>query len=363
MRIALVSTCAVATPPRAYGGTELIVAELAKGLHRLGHEVTTFATGDSAPEGALRARFPEPVWPPNDLAEMRHAAFAMEHIARGGFDLVHVHHAAALPVSGFLDLPMVYTVHHCRVDTLVAHYLDHPDTSLVAISERQAQLCPELQFARTIYHGLDPDLYEAGEGADYVAFLGRFAEEKAPHLALDAARAAGISLRLGGAPHECLREYFAREVEPRLAHAVWEGELSQEPKLKLLRGARALLMPIVWEEPFGLVMIEAMLVGTPVIAFARGSAPELIEEGVTGFLVNDVDEMADRIRRLGEIDRVRCRARAQERWTTMRMARDYVSLYESKLGSSGGAHILSWANALERRASQVPPDPSGRAAG
>jgi glycosyltransferase involved in cell wall biosynthesis len=371
MKVALVSTCAVSTPPVAYGGTELIVAELAKGLHRLGHEVTTFATGDSRPEGALRSHFAEPVWPPNDLAEMRHAAAAMDEIARGDFDLVHVHHAAALPFGRFMRKPMVLTVHHCREEGLVAHYRDHPNVSLVAISNRQAKLCPELSFARTIYHGLDAELYPAGPGGDYVAFLGRFAEEKGAHLALDAARAAGVPLHLGGKPHHCSLDYFAREVQPRLrdlgAGAVWHGELSHEPKLELLRGARALLVPIEWEEPFGLVMIEAMLTGTPVIAFARGSAPEVVEEGVTGFLVRDVREMSERIRALDRIDRVRCRARARERWTTERMARDYLSLYESvRTMSHGGAHIISFADAevrVSRRASFVPPEPSGRVAG
>jgi glycosyltransferase involved in cell wall biosynthesis len=338
MRIALVSTCALTTPPRAYGGTELIVGELAKGLHRLGHHVTTFATGDSFPEGGLRSHFAGPVWPPDDLAEMRHASSAFREIARGGYDVVSVHHASALPFMGFADVPTVLTVHHCRVQSLVDHYLDYPEARLVAISQRQASLCPELAFARIIPHGLDRELYPAGEPQDYVAFLGRFAEEKAPHLALDAARAAGVTLRLGGAPHSCSQPYFDREVQPRLtragSRAVWEGELSLAPKLALLRGARALLMPITWEEPFGLVMIEAMLVGTPVIAFDCGSVAEVVEEGVTGFVVRDVAEMAERIGRLHVLDRVRCRERARERWSTARMTRDYVSLYESMCAPS-----------------------------
>jgi glycosyltransferase involved in cell wall biosynthesis len=220
-----------------------------------------------------------------------------------------------------------------RVDDLVEHYRSYPEVAFIAISERQAALAPELPWARTIHHGLDPELYAAGSGdGGYVAFLGRFAAEKAPHLAIDAARAAGVRLLLGGNAHAIpeAQAYFERELRPRLADATNLeacGELSHGPKVRLLSGARALLFPIEWEEPFGLVMIESMLVGTPVIAFARGSAPEVIEDGVTGYLVHDAAEMAERIRQLDRIDRTRCRARAQERWSVTRMAKDYADVY------------------------------------
>lgn len=334
MRIALISTCAVATPPVGYGGTELVVAELAKGLVRRGHDVVTYATGDSKPAGTLRAHFARPVWPPSELAEMRHAGFALREISRGQFDVVHVHHAAALPFAAWLRTPMVVTVHHERVDALVDFYRAHREVSLVAISQRQADLSPELSFARMIHHGLDPTNYPAGDGAGgYVAFLGRFSPEKAPHLAIDAALQADVPLRLGGGPHEPCRDYFARVVKPRLERAgtrvQWEGELGHVGKLSLLQGARALLVPIEWEEPFGLVMIEAMLVGTPVIAFARGSAPEVIEDGRTGFLVRDMRQMVDRIQRCATLDRAQIRARAQQRWCTQRMTDEYIELYGS----------------------------------
>jgi glycosyltransferase involved in cell wall biosynthesis len=345
MRIALLSTCALSTPPKKYGGTELVVAELAKSLLSLGHDVTTYATGDSTVLGQLRYHFQKPCWPPNELAELRHAGFAWNDIAHStqAFDVVHAHHAAALPYH--LILPQhatALTVHHMRVDDLVQHYRSYPDVAYVAISNRQAQLSPDVPFARTIHHGLDPALYSRGEGdGGYVAFLGRFAAEKAPHLAIDAARAAGVRLVLGGTAHEVAESqaYFERELKPRsLASAdlTWSGELAHGPKLRLLGGARALLFPLAWEEPFGLVMIEAMLVGTPVIAFARGSAPEVIEDGVTGFLVKNVQEMAQRIRQLDQIDRGRCRARAQERWSSERMARDYVALYEQIAHKASG---------------------------
>ncbi len=336
MRIALMSTSALSTPPKKYGGTELVVAELAKGLLHLGHEVTVYATGDSGTSGTLRHLYERPVWPPNDLAEGRHSTFAWQDIARdpAGYDVVHVHHAAALPARPNISIATVATVHHFRVDAMVTHYLQYPDVAYVALSDMQAVLMPEIPWAQTIHHGLDPSLYAAGRGGGgYVAFLGRFAAEKAPHLAIDAARSAGVPIRLGGTPQEYpeARAYFDRELRPRLRKRADDvllcGELAHGPKVRLLQEARALLFPIQWDEPFGLVMIESMLVGTPVIAFARGSAPEVIEEGVTGYVVHTTGQMAERIHQLDRIDRARCRARAQERWSALRMARAYAELY------------------------------------
>jgi glycosyltransferase involved in cell wall biosynthesis len=335
MRIALISTCALATPPKRYGGTELMVSELAKGLLGLGHEVTLFATEDSNTPAQLRA-FGPPAWPPNELAELRHAGFAWREIATASpkFDIVHAHHGAALPYHLMVGLPCVFTVHHERVPELITHYRAFPRVAYVAISRRQAELSPELTFARAIHHGLDPNAYSASaRDAGYVAFLGRFAPEKAPHVAIDAARMAGVPIQLGGAPHEiaAAQHYFEREMKARLAdpdnRATWCGELDHAAKVRLLVGARALLVPLAWEEPFGLVMIEAMLLGIPVIAFRRGSAPEVVEEGVTGFLVRDTQEMAERIRALDRFDRARCRARARERFCSRRMAQEYSQLY------------------------------------
>jgi glycosyltransferase involved in cell wall biosynthesis len=332
MKIALVSTCALATPPHKYGGTELVVAELARGLLELGHDVTTFATGDSLVAGRVRHRFATPVWPPNEFAESRHACHAWREIAGAlhEYDVVHLHHAAGLAFQELVPVPCVYTIHHCRVDDLVSHYQAFPGTGYVCISQRQAALLPELT-TRVIHHGLDPARYAAGDGqGGYVAFLGRFSDEKAPHLAIDAARAAGMPLRIGGTYHHVAESYYQREMQPRLAagtDVTCCGELGHDAKVELLRGASAMLFPIQWEEPFGLVMIESMLVGTPVVAFRHGSAPEVIEDGVTGFLVDSPEEMAQRIGQISRIDRKRCRERAQARWSSLRMAREYAALY------------------------------------
>lgn len=349
MRIALISTCAVSVPPRAYGGTELIVGELAKRLTQLGHDVTTFATGDSRTAGRLQWLFDRPMWPPTDHTELRHAAAAWRAITEtpGAFDVVHAHQAQSLAFSSLVrSMPTVYTLHHHRDESLIAMYRDFPDIAYVAISRRQAELSPEIPIADVILHGLDPDLYEPGIGdRGFVAFLGRFAQEKGPHCAIDAARRARVPLQMGGAVHLPDREYFDRDVKPRLADprggVRWVGELSFVPKVALLRGARALLFPIDWEEPFGLVMIESMLVGTPVIGFARGSVPEVIDEGVTGFVVRDEVEMAARVGNLDGFDRRRCREHARMRWSSLRMARDYEALYERLRQRSAWAHLHS----------------------
>lgn len=331
LEVALVSTSATSTPPNGYGGTELVIAELAHGLVLLGHRPTVFATGDSRCAGVLRWTLERPVWPPDTLTELRHAGWAWAEIAEGRFDVVHVNHAAALPFSRFVGRPTVATVHHAREESLAQHYASYPEIAFVSISRRQRELSPLVPFRAMIRHGLAIDRYPAGSGADgYCAFLGRFADEKGPHLAIDAARKAGIPIRLGGEAHPAEKLYFEREVIPRLSApgVEWLGEVAGAPKLSFLGGATCVLFPIQWDEPFGLVMIEAMLVGTPVIAFGRGSVPEVIDEGVTGFVVGSVDEMADRIRAIRGLDRRRCRARARERWSSLRMAHEHVELYE-----------------------------------
>jgi glycosyltransferase involved in cell wall biosynthesis len=340
MRIALISTPFVSVPPPRYGGTELIVAELVTGLAAAGHEVTLFATGDSrTPENAaLRSRFDRPRWPPDAYVELDHAAFAIEEILADtrGYDVVHTHVPAALAYARMLETPMVYTVHHddgdeyARLQSLYRRSRAH----FVAISARQRALMEELVDARVIHHGVDPACHRFGAGdGGYCAFLGRFAREKGPHVAIDAARAAAVPIRLGGAPHWRDHDYFEREIGARLCKpgVTALGEVGGKEKRDFLADACALLFPVDWEEPFGLVMIEAMLSGTPVLAFDRGAVGEIVEDGVTGFICRDGDDLAARLAAVarGGFDRAACRRRALERWTSARMVRDYVALYES----------------------------------
>jgi glycosyltransferase involved in cell wall biosynthesis len=327
----MISTPHVPVPPTTYGGTELIVAELLRGLEAAGHEVTLFATGDSRARD-LRFLFSRAVWPPDPEVERRHNTAAARAIARGGFDVVHAHMAGILSTGIALGAPLVYTVHHDHVPRLSELYGRRPDVHYVAISHRQAALEP-LLTCDVVHHGLDPSRFPLGNGeGDYAVFLGRFSPCKGPDLAIAAARAARVPIRLAGEIHSsedagpAWSGQVARSLSlPGVLHV---GKVGGVRKTRLLCGARALLMPLRWEEPFGLVMIEAMLCGTPVIAFPRGAAPEIVEHGLTGFLVEDVDEMAAVLARLIGFDRASCRRRARRRFSAARMAAEYQRIYE-----------------------------------
>jgi glycosyltransferase involved in cell wall biosynthesis len=332
MHIALVSTSCVPVPPLRYGGTELVIAELASALVALGHQVTTFATGDSHPAGILRACFDRAHWPPDPYRDLVHAHHACRELQKGVVraDVVHVHTGMALPFAHDLDAPVIHTVHHQREESLAEFYRYFRNTEYVMISARQSALHPELEHRRVIHHGLDPARYRLGPGTGgYVAFLGRLAREKGPDVAIDAAQMARVPIRLAGEAHAVDRDFAARELRPRLARPGVQalGEADHAQKLALLGDARALLFPIDWEEPFGLVMIEAMLCGTPVIAFPRGSVPEVVEHGVTGFLVHDAADMARAISAAAALDRRAIRRRAEERWSHLRMAREHLEAY------------------------------------
>ena len=331
MRIAMVSTTAVRVPPTAYGGTELVVHYLTEGLVRAGHSVALFGTGDSETSAQLRARYPEAVWPIDSLAEIDHIAWSLAQVRSGGFDVVHVQQAPALALSRFVDVPFVYTLHHPREETLSRLYRRYPRVHYVAISHRQCEREEPLPRMQVVHHGVDPDDYPfVAEPEGYVGFIGRFAPVKGPHRAIDAALRAGVPIHVAGLPHAGEGEQFhAAEMVQRLTRpgVTWVGEVGGTTKRAHLGGAVATLFPISWEEPFGLVMIESMMCGTPVIAFPRGAAPEVIEDGVTGFLVRDETEMAAAIGRARALDRRRCRAYAVERFHADRMVREYANVY------------------------------------
>lgn len=334
MRIALVSTPFVAVPPKDYGGTELIMYQLAEGMVDRGHDVTLFATGDSRTSARLLAIYEHAEWPPDELTELNHLGWALREVRSGDFDIVHCQQAGALAMSRLLPRPpMVYTLHHARDEALSVFYRNYPWIWYVAISNRQRELEERLPRMITIPHGLDPAPFTGvSRCGDYVCFIGRLSEVKGPHTAIDVAERAGIEIRVAGAIHrdDADPAFADREVTPRLerAHVRYLGPIGMERKAQLLRNARALLVPITWEEPFGLVMVEAMLAGCPVVAFPRGSVPEIVEPGVTGFIVRDADAMVRVIQqRLDDFDRERCRAHAVRRFGRERMVSAYEAYY------------------------------------
>ncbi len=312
-----------------------MVYELVEGLVRRGHHVTLFATGDSTTSAELRWRYPTGQWPPDYLADLDHVTWAMrEVIDRGDFDLVHVHSVVALGLRGFVRRPpMVYTLHHARDQHLSSFYRRCHDAHFVAISADQARREIHLPWLSVIHHGLDPTGFSARpRPSDYVCFVGRLSEVKGPAVAIDVAQRAEVPIRVGGSVHLVDEQYAERELSRRLElpHVTFLGPVGMRAKSKLLCNARAILTPIAWNEPFGLIVIEAMLSGCPVVGFPRGSLPELIETGVTGYLADSQAEMVELIRPGGLVDsfdRLRCRERAIERFSSERMVADYERLY------------------------------------
>jgi len=336
MRIAIVSTPFVRVPPCGYGGTELFCSHLAEGLHRRGHQVTLFATGDSEFSGVLKALVAEAHWPPTDAIDIAHLRWSLGEIAgdADGYDAVQINSAHGIGLARELGISVVYTLHHVREESLSQMYAAHPEVHYVGISQRQLELEVPLCDTSLIHHGVEVGLYPPSKRNDgYVVHVGRFAPEKGTHLAIDAARRAEVPIVVAGRahPNDNDQRYYRQEVAPRLHLPGVEvvGEAYQERKVALLRGARALLCPIQWEEPFGLIAIEAMLTGTPVIGFARGSFPEIIDPGVTGLLVSDLREMVSAIHMVRGWDRMRCARRARERFSSDRMVADYERLFAS----------------------------------
>jgi glycosyltransferase involved in cell wall biosynthesis len=365
MRIALISTPFVAVPPRDYGGTELMVYELAEGLVRRGHDVTVYATGNSTTSSQLRWLYGTAQWPPDPLTDLNHVSWALGDCIGRGFDVVHAQSAMALSCPRLAALPpLVYTLHHPRDESLSSYYRYFPDVQFVAISADQMRREVQMRHMEVIHHGVDPELYEcADQSGDYVAFVGRLARVKGPHTAIDAAAKAGVPIRVAGEIHAVDGPFGEAEVRPRLQapHVTYLGVIGPEEKRRLLRDARALLAPIEWNEPFGLILIEAMLSGCPVVAFPRGSVPELVEPGLTGFIVHSPEELVATIRPGGPVDefnRLACRQRAVERFGREHMVSAYEQLYGRVLARAHPAPAepgLRAATASGEKAAPLPP--------
>ena len=336
MRIAQVAPLYEAVPPRLYGGTERVVAHLTDALVTLGHEVTLFSSAEAQTLGRLavvrdQAIRLDPAPLKSDLAAHLNSLAEVRRRA-AEFDVIHFH-TDMIQFPMFADMPeRTLTTLHGRLDLkdLAEVYGRWPQFPLISISDDQRKPLAFANWAATVHHGMSTDLYRfspAGQG--YLAFLGRISPEKRPDRAIAIATAAGRRLRMAAKVDNADRAYFESAIEPLMRHPLVEfvGEIGDAEKSAFLGGADALLFPIDWPEPFGLVMIEAMACGTPVIAWDNGSVPEVIEDGVTGFIVRSEAEAQAAVARLPGLDRAAIRARFEERFSAIAMARRYLDIY------------------------------------
>ncbi len=338
MRIGLIAPPWTPIPPNLYGGIELVVDQLARGIQAAGHDVLLYATGDSTCPVPRQWVLPQAEGQRIGMAvpELRHVIHAYEALQE--CDVVHDHtmmgpfHSEHYP-----GLPVATTIHGPFNEDLQDLYRAQSGrVPLIAISHAQHRAAPDIPVARVIHHGIDASLFPLGDGggdADgpYVVFLGRMADDKGAHRAVRIARRAGIRILMAAKMREPWeKRYFAEQVEPLLGpDAQYLGEVSHRRKLELLTGASALLFPIRWNEPFGMVMIEAMACGTPVLAFPEGAAPEVVADGSTGFLCEDEDAMVGAIHRLGELKRADCRLAVEGYFSTQRMVAEHIELFDS----------------------------------
>jgi glycosyltransferase involved in cell wall biosynthesis len=342
LRIAQVSPLTEAVPPKLYGGTERVISWLTEELVALGHEVTLFASGDSVTSARL-----EPMWPtalrldgsvrdPNAL----HVSM-IEQVARRAkeFDLLHFHlDYYPFSVMSRQSAPFLTTLHG-RLD-LPEHepvFSTFPTAPVVSISNAQRRPVPNAHWIGTVHHGMPDGLLKpASTDQSYLAFLGRISPEKRVDRAIHIAERCGLPLKIAAKVDAADHDYFEEMIKPLLTkpHVEFIGEISDAQKSEFLSGALALIVPIDWPEPFGLVMIEAMACGAPVIAFNRGAVPELIEDGVTGFVVEDETSAVGALRHLSRLSRTAIRRRFEERFTARRMAKDYLTVYRDLLRPS-----------------------------
>ena len=339
MRIALIAPPFIEIPPRRYGGTELFIANLASELYVRGHHVTVYANGDSDMPCPVKFRYPHADWPLTDpfradLKNYDHTAWAI-HDAAASSDVIHLNDVVGVPTSRFVDVPMVLTIHHPSQPVLSEQYMRYEDIHYVTIADWLARREP-MPNVHVVHHGIPVDDYVfSDQKDDYVAFLGRMVPCKGPHLAIEAARRAGVRLRLGGEIQPQFGDYWNESVRPQIdgRQIVYVGEADRGLKNDLLSRARALLFPIEWEEPFGLVMIEAMACGTPVLAFRGGAVEEVVRDGVNGWICDDVADMAARLQSI-DVDPGACRDFVADNFSVTRMADRYLEVYVRAIESS-----------------------------
>jgi glycosyltransferase involved in cell wall biosynthesis len=342
MKIAQIAPLIESVPPRLYGGTERIVSYLTEELVTLGHQVTLFASGDSITAADLVPCVPQALRLDVSVRDpIPYYMLMLDRVKRMAdeFDVVHFHiDQLHFPLFRTIAARTVTTLHGRQdLADLLPLYRGFSEMPLVSISNDQRRPIPNANFAATIYHGLPLNLHRpsATPCDNYVAFLGRISPEKRPDRAIAIARALGVPLKMAAKVDRADEAYFRAEIEPLLRGPGVEfiGEINEHQKTQFLGDARALLFPVDWPEPFGLSMIEAMACGTPVLAFRRGSVPEIIDEGITGAIVGTVDEAIAALPGVMALDRKKVRQRFEQRFSATRMAKDYVGVYRSLLES------------------------------
>ena len=335
LRIAQIAPLYESVPPKLYGGTERVVAYLAEELVRRGHEVSLYASGDSTASVPLISGSPQSLRLSglDHLGPVYHLPMLNDVYDKANrFDIIHSHiDCLGFPLARLAQVPTVSTMHgRLDLEEMVPIYRNYKDLPVVSISDDQRRPIPDMNWVRTIYHGLPRDILRfSPKAGDYLAFLGRISPEKRPDLAIEIARRTGVPLKIAAKVDRNDRDYFEAVIKPLLCTPGIEfiGEIRETEKQELLGGALALLFPVDWPEPFGLVMIEALACGTPVIARPFGSVPEVLRHGVTGFIGSSLDELVCSVNKISDISRQRCREEFETRFTSEVMAANYEHLY------------------------------------
>ncbi len=338
MRIAQVAPLYLATPPGSYGGTERIIASLTDALTQLGHDVTLFATGDSRTSARLVACIPKALGFDHPFeSDAAHVAMLAHVYARASeFDVIHSHlDCLAMPFAATNETPTILTLHGLlNLSSYPEALMAFPNLHYVSISNSQRAGLSELNWAATVYHGIETRLYPFGErpGA-YLLFVGRICPEKGPERAIAIAQKCGIPLKIAAKIDPKDRGFFEQTVKPLLKDPLIEylGPVNEQRKRSLMKNALALLLPIRWSEPFGLVFIEALACGLPVLTCPYGAAPEILREGVTGFMRESDEELAEAAWRVGEVSRAGCRDWVEKHFDTCQMTQRYLDVYQAVL--------------------------------
>jgi glycosyltransferase involved in cell wall biosynthesis len=340
MRIAQIAPLWEQVPPPAYGGIELVVSLLTEELVRRGHEVTLFASGDSVSQAKLESIHPRALRLDSEVKEYGvYEALHLNNVFQqaDSFDVIHSHVGyPVLPYTRFVKTPIVHTLHMPFTQDNRKLFLAAKEQPFISISDAQVDASLGLNYVATVHNAIDVSrhrFFPRSDESPYLAFLGRLSPEKGPHHAIAIAKQTGLTLKMAGKVDPVDKEYFEREIEPLIdgEQIQFLGEANHTQKNQLLGGAIAMLFPITWREPFGLVMIESMAAGTPVIAMRMGSTPEIIVHGKTGYLCDSVEECIQSVGRLAEIDRLDCRDHAADQFGVERMVDGYEAVYRSEV--------------------------------